>query len=482
MNNNESVLINGQIEKPKIRPIPIMASLLIGVFIGIFSQTSLNMGLSNIMDDFHVDASTVQWLTTGYILTIGVLVPISGVLYQWVTTRNLFIISLCFLMAGTIIAIFSFNFEFLLFARIIQAIGTGILLPLMMNVILVLFPTHKRGFVMGLMMLIVMGAPAIAPTIAGLLIEIHNWKGIFWFCIPLLTFSFIFGLIYMQNISNLTKPKVDIISIFFSTIGFGGIVFSFSSLGSIVGTWGKWVFILSLTIGILSLVIFSIRQFKLDAPMMDLRVFKFPMFALGAAIVFLVMSVNLSVSILMPMYLKEGLLLPAAIAGLIMLPGGVLNGVTALVFGRVFDRYGPKYIVRTGFLILIIMFFLFTTVKTTTGELTIILIHCCTLIGVALVFNPAQTNGLNQLPTKFQTDGTAVMQTMLHVAGAIGVALAISTMSTGQKAYLDNAKGPINIIAQSEVVAAGINAAFALSLFLSIIGFIISLFIKRVDV
>ena len=357
MKNNEAVVIKDNIEQPNINPIPIMASLLIGVFIGIFSQTSLNMGLTNIMEDFQVDASTVQWLTTGYILTIGLLVPISGILYQWVTTRNLFIISLCFLMAGTILAIFSNSFELLLLARIIQATGTGILLPLMMNVILVLFPPHKRGFVMGLMMLIIMGAPAIAPTIAGFLIETHNWKGIFWFCIPLLTFSFIFGLIYMQNISSITKPKVDILSIFLSTIGFGGIVFGFSSLGSVGGTWGQSVFILSLTIGVLSLVIFSIRQFKLEAPMMDLRVFKFPMFVIGAALVFLVMSVNLSVSILMPMYLKEGLLLSAAIAGLIMLPGGVLNGLTALAFGRVFDRYGPTYLVRTGFFILIIMFF-----------------------------------------------------------------------------------------------------------------------------
>jgi len=286
----------------------------------------------------------------------------------------------------------------------------------------------------------------------------------------------------MQNVSSITKPKVDILSILLSTIGFGGIVFSFSSLGSVVSTWGQSIFILSLTIGVFSLVIFSIRQFKLETPMMDLRVFRFPMFTIGAALVFLVMSVNLSVSILMPMYLKEGLLLSAAIAGLIMLPGGILNSLTALAFGRVFDRYGPRYLVRTGYFILIIMFFLLTTIKPTTAELTIILIHSCTLIGIALIFNPAQTNGLNQLPKQFQTDGTAVMQTIVHIAGAIGIALAISTMSSGQQRYQANVTDSTGVIAQSEVLSAGINAAFMLSLFLSIIGFIISLYIKKVDI
>ncbi|MFC4025451.1 DHA2 family efflux MFS transporter permease subunit [Oceanobacillus longus] len=456
-----------------------MVSLMIGVFTGIFNQTALNMALTGIMDDFQIHASNVQWVTTGYILTMGILVPISGLLYKSVPTKKLFTISLGFSFTGTLLAGFSINFEMLLLARIIQAVGPGILMPLMTNIILVLFPPNRRGMVMGLMMLVIAVAPALGPTISGLLIGSVGWKGIFWVSIPLLLISLILGLIYMRNISNITKPKVDILSILLSTIGFGGIVFGFSSAGSAVGSWGQPIVIIPLTIGILSLILFSFRQFKLASPMLNLRVFKYPMFTIGSVLVFLVMFVNLSISILMPMYLVESLLLSALTAGLVLLPGGVFNGVTSLIIGRIFDEVGPKFLVRIGFFILIIMFLLFSNITVNTSLLIIIIIHTGSMFGVALIMNPAQTNGLNQLPKQLYPDGAAVIGTLTQIAGAIGVAIAISTMVSGQEAYLGGNIEPINMTVQSEALAAGVRSGFKLSVIGAIIGFITSLFIRR---
>lgn len=423
------------IEQTKIRPIPIAVSLMIGAFIGLFSETALNMAFTNIMTDFQIDAHAVQWLTTGYLLVLGILVPVSALLLQWFTTRQLFNASLIFSIIGTIVAALSPNFELLLVARVIQAIGTGLLLPLMTNVILVIFPP--------------------------------------------LALTFVFGLVYMQNVSTITKPKIDILSIILSSIGFGGIVFGFSSAGEGAGSWGEPGVFIPIAIGAIALVLFAVRQLRMKQPMLNLRVFKFPMFSIGVLMVFLCMMLILSTSILLPMYLKGGLLLTAFAAGLVLLPGGIINGLMSPVTGRLFDKFGPKFLVIPGFIITTILSYLFTNVTTETPQTTIIIMHTCIFIGVAMIMMPAQTNGLNQLPRAYYPDGSAVMNTLQQIAGTIGTAVAVSIMVAGQASYVPSA-GTTNPMA--EALTSGVQNAFMLAFVASIIGLIASFFIKRVNV
>ncbi|MDH6671129.1 DHA2 family lincomycin resistance protein-like MFS transporter [Paenibacillus sp. LBL] len=467
------------IEQTKIRPIPIAVSLMIGAFIGLFSETALNMAFTNIMTDFQIDAHAVQWLTTGYLLVLGILVPVSALLLQWFTTRQLFNASLIFSIIGTIVAALSPNFELLLVARVIQAIGTGLLLPLMTNVILVIFPPHKRGSVMGLMGLVIMFAPAVGPTLSGFIVDRLGWQSIFWISLPLLALTFVFGLVYMQNVSTITKPKIDILSIILSSIGFGGIVFGFSSAGEGAGSWGEPGVFIPIAIGAIALVLFAVRQLRMKQPMLNLRVFKFPMFSIGVLMVFLCMMLILSTSILLPMYLKGGLLLTAFAAGLVLLPGGIINGLMSPVTGRLFDKFGPKFLVIPGFIITTILSYLFTNVTTETPQTTIIIMHTCIFIGVAMIMMPAQTNGLNQLPRAYYPDGSAVMNTLQQIAGAIGTAVAVSIMVAGQASYVPSA-GTTNPMA--EALTSGVQNAFMLAFVASIIGLIASFFIKRVNV
>lgn len=214
-----------------IKPIPILIAFLIAGFVGLFSETALNMALGNLMIEFNVVSSTVQWITTGYLLTMGILIPVSALLIQWFSTRQLFVASLLFSIAGAIVSGMAPIFEVLLLGRVIQAIGTGLLIPLMFNTILIIFPIHKRGTIMGLVGLVMMSAPAIGPATAGLIIEVLSWNWILWLLIPFLAFSLVYGMLFMQNVSELTKPKIDVLSIFLSTLGFGGIVYGFSIAG-----------------------------------------------------------------------------------------------------------------------------------------------------------------------------------------------------------------------------------------------------------
>jgi len=459
-----------------IKTTPILISFLIAGFIGLFSETALNMALGDLIQVFSISSSTVQWLTTGYLLTLGILVPVSGLLLQWFSTRQIFIVSLTFSIIGTLVAALAPSFEVLMFSRVIQAIGTGLLLPLMFNSILLIFPVDKRGATMGLIGLVIMFAPAVGPSISGLILEKLNWHWIFWVCLPFLILALVSGIVYMQNVSTITKPKIDLLSIILSSIGFGGIVYGFSSAGE--NGWGSTFVLTMIIIGLAALTLFSLRQLKMDKPMLDLRVLKYPMFTLGLLAVFICFSVIMSTMILLPLYLQTGLALTAFTAGLVLLPGGVLNGLMSPITGRIFDKFGPRGLVIPGFAIMLIMLWIMSNVTIETPVSMVIVMHSILFIGVSMVLMPAQTNGLNQLPKNLYPDGTALMNTVQQMSGAIGTAVAITIMSASQKRYMNNMTDLSDPSSIRASLTAGVQDSFIFTLIIAMVGLIISFFIK----
>ena len=329
---------------------------------------------------------------------------------------------------------------------------------------------------MGLMGLVIMFAPAIGPTVSGLIIENLNWNYIFWVSLPFFVIALLFGLKYMQNVSTITKPKIDVPSIILSTIGFGGIVYGFSIVGD--QGWRNAIVLSSIIVGLVALFLFAVRQFNMDKPMIDLRVFKYPMFTLGLITVFITFMVIMSSMILLPLYLQTGLALAAFSAGLVLLPGGVLNGFMSPITGRIFDKFGPRGLVIPGFIIMIAMLWTLTNVTTETTIIMVIVMHSLLMIGVSMVMMPAQTNGLNQLPKNLYPDGTALMNTLQQVSGAIGTTVAITIMSASQKNYMASVEDPFDPSTISGSLTAGVQDAFVFGLVLAIVGLIVSFFIK----
>ncbi|MDQ0111927.1 DHA2 family lincomycin resistance protein-like MFS transporter [Paenibacillus harenae] len=466
----------------KYKVLPIMISLLLSGFIGMFSETALNVALSDLIQVFQITPATVQWLTTGYLLTLGILVPISGLLLQWFTTRQLFIAAVSFSVLGTFIAAMAPSFEMLMTARVVQAIGTALLLPLMFNTILIIFPAEKRGAAMGVIGLVIMVAPAVGPTIAGLLIDKLSWHWIFWLSLPFLVIALIFGIFFMQNVSEITKPRIDLISILFSTLGFGGVVFGFSSAGEGEHGWGSTKVIVSMLIGIVALLIFAVRQLRMQQPMMNLRAFKKPMFVVGTLMVFICMMVILSSMLVLPMFLISGLGLSALTAGLVMLPGGLINGIMSPIMGGLFDKFGPKWLVIPGLVIVAAVLWFFSGITTASTLALVIVLHSCLMVGISMVWMPAQTNGLNQLPRELYPDGTAIMNTLQQVAGAIGTALAVSIMTAGSTKFMEGAENPLDPANAPLALTAGIQNAFIFAMVVAIIGLVVAFFIKRVKV
>lgn len=459
----------------------IITPLLMCAFVGILSENALNIALSTLMESFKISASTAQWLTTGFLLVLGILSPINGILLQKFTTRQLFITALISSITGTLLAAIGTNFEVLMTARIFQAIGIGILMPLVYTTVLYIYPQEKRGSAMGLVGLVYMFAPALGPSIAGLIIHYLSWHYIFWFPLPFLIIGFIFGLKYIENIGQTSKVKIDFLSTILSTIGFGGIVYGFSKAGEGNIGWAGTPVLLTISIGVIALIVFVIRQLSIEQPLLNLKVFKYPMYVVGVFVAVACMMIFMSTMIVLPMYLqnKNGLNYSTLIAGLMLLPGSAINGILSPQMGKLYDKYGPRVLVIPGLILMSTMLFLFSYISITTSVVFIVLLHIGLMVGSSMVSMPSQTNGINQLPQELYTHGTAVMNTIQQIGGALGTSISISILTNGMKNYLSHSTMPTLSNELIKAMATGSHNVFMYSMTIALLGLVVASFIKN---
>lgn len=451
---------------------PIMAALLVAGFVGLFSETALNIALGDLGELFRANTTTIQWLATGYFLTLGILVPVTGILMQKFTTRQMFITSISLSIIGTVIAASAPAFSLLLTGRVIQAAGLAINLPLTQNVIFTIFPPNKRGGAMGVMGLVMLAGPALGPTLAGLILDTLSWNWIFWVTLPFLLFSLVFGIIYLRNVNEVRKVSIDVLSVVLSTIGFGGIVYGFSVSGEL--GWTSMTVLGTILTGLAALVLFSIRQTRMESPMLNLKAFKYPLFVLGVFMSFITFFNMLSLLVILPMYLQIALAVAAFTTGLALLPGSLLNCILAPVIGRLFDKYGPRAVITPGTLLVALGYLLYSQYGTDTALWMIVVTHIIMMLGIGMVLAAVQTNTLNSLPKQYYPDGIALTQTVQQVAGAIGIAVMISVLSARQSSYLATAGSEL-----TEAVASGTSMVFMIGLTLAVINVILSLFIRK---
>ncbi len=441
-----------------------MVSMLVGAFVGMFSETSLNIALPSLMASLGITTATAQWLVTGYMLVIGVVLPLNSLITKWFTTRQVVIFGLSDFLVGAIIAALAPSFPILLFGRMIQGIATGLILPLMFTVAMQVFSPAKIGAAMGACAMVIMFAPAIGPTLTGLILAKLSWHWIFWAFVPFLVIALIFALISLENVGQLTKPKIDVLSILTSVVGFASVVTAVSFASS--HGWGSPLVLGLLLFGIIVLAAYAYRQVHIDAPILNLKIFAIPAFRAGALMVMLDFGIILSAMYILPMYMQKGLLLPVAMTGIIMLPGGVVNALVSAVSGRLFDNFGAKWLTRLGFLIAIIGSIMLLTTGAHTAVMFVIAAHIILMIGCPLAMSPAQTHALNALAGPTSGDGSTIMNTMQQIVGAISTALATSLLGIGQAASHLGAQGAFT---------AGVHVAIYLPLALAVIALIIAL-------
>ncbi|OWR32811.1 MFS transporter [Saccharibacillus sp. O23] len=454
--------------------------MILGAFLATLNQTIMSVATPELMKDFAITAATAQWLTTGYLLVNGVLIPITAYLMQKFSTRQLFQASMIIFLAGTIVAALASGFPVLLTGRLIQAAGAGIIMPLLTNVILALFPPEKRGSAMGLVGLAIIVAPAIGPTLAGYVLENYSWETMFYAMIPLAVLVIVLGFVYLRNVGERLNVRFDGISVILSTIGFGALLYGFSRAGSL--GWSSGEVLTMIALGVVGLAVFSWRQLRMQSPLLDLRAFKFSMFSLTTVISIAVTMIMYADMMLLPLYLQNARGYTAIESGLLLLPGALLMGLLMPVTGRLFDKFGAKWLTLIGMAIVIGTTLGFINLTDSTSYTYLVLMSTARRIGMAFMMMPLQTAGLNQLPQRLNAHGTAISNTIRQVAGAIGTSLLITVMSDRAKSHaaemMTNGTDPSQIATQAQI--AGINDAYLVIVGIGIVGLILSFFIRKV--
>lgn len=471
---------------------PIIAAILIGAFVALLNQTLMNVALPQMMNDLHVGATTIQWLSTGFMLVNGVLIPLSAYLVARFTTRKLFLTAMLLFCVGTVICGIGSSFEMVLVGRLVQAAGAGVLMPLMNVIFLTIFPIEKRGQAMGMMGIAMIFAPAIGPTLSGWIIESNSWHVLFWLILPLGLIATIIGAFSMKNVLPNSKVKLDTLSVILSTLGFGGILYGFSEAGS--NGWGAAAVIISLIVGVVTLGLFVWRQLVSDKPMIEFRVFKYSMFSLSTVISVVVTMAMYAAMILLPIYLQQIRGFSPLKSGLLLMPGSILMGIMSPVTGIIFDKIGARWLAVIGLIITTVTTWQFSDLSVTTSYTHLILLYTARMFGMSMVMMPIQTAGLNQLPAKLNAHGAAMSNTLRTIAGAVGTALLVTIMTNKTKSHVTdlfvsngiNPQDPANAQAVADLTKQatvyGIDQAFVVATWITVLALLLAFFLKKVKV
>nr|WP_269668105.1 MDR family MFS transporter [Staphylococcus gallinarum] len=435
--------------------------LLSGAFITILNQTLLGTALPPIMKDLQVSESTVQWLQSIFMLVNGIMIPITAFLIERFTSRQLFLTAMIIFAAGTLLCAVGPEFTTLLIGRVLQAAGAGIMMPLMQTILFLLFPVEKRGTAMGLFGLVIAFAPAIGPTLSGVLVEHLSWRSVFYVVLPIAIIIIITSFFLLKNVTETTHPKLDIASVILSTLGFGGLLYSFSSVGE--AGWASIQFLLPLIIGIIALVIFIRRQLKLKEPMLEFRVFNYGIYTLGTVLSMFVFGVLIATNIILPLYMQNMLQFSALESGLVLLPGAILMGIMNPVTGYLFDRFGGKWLARLGLIVLVGSTIPFTLLTAHTSFTYLAIGNALRMLSISMVMMPMTTLAINQLPNNLIAHGTAMNNTFRQMAGAIGTAVFVTLMS-------------VTAIPKSGItgIIHGVNVTFTVAAAISVVALLLS--------
>jgi DHA2 family lincomycin resistance protein-like MFS transporter len=457
----------------------IIFTMLIACFVVILNETIMNVALPKLMVELSVSASTIQWLATGFMLVMAILIPTTGFLINRFSTRALFITAMGTFSLGTLLCGLAPNFVFLLGGRILQASGTAIMLPLLTTTILALIPPERRGSMMGTMSIVISVAPAIGPTISGIIIQSLSWRYMFFFVLPITLLILGYGYFKLQNINEAKATALDKFSIVLAAMGFGGIVYGFSSVGEGGGSFANTHTLIPLTIGFMSLALFVWRQFTLKDPLLDLRALRYPMFALSVVIMMISMMALFSTAILLPIYLQNVRGMEPLETGLFLLPGGIINGLASPIVGRLFDRFGPRFLVPIGTTLMTVTIWSLTQITAETSTILLLLAHVLFSLGLAMLFTPVFTTGMNQLPRHLHAHGSAIASTLQQVSGAIGTALLVAIMSNGVVSYLSQVSVEVTAEVQRSAQISGLHSAFWIATVIALAAFVCSLFLRR---
>jgi DHA2 family lincomycin resistance protein-like MFS transporter len=450
--------------------------LIVSAFTVILNETIMGVAIPHLMDDLGITAVDAQWLTAAFLLTMAIVIPITGYLLTRFPTRPLYIVAMSLFVAGTALAAAAPGFEVLLLARVIQASGTAVMLPLLMTTVITLVPEHERGKRMGTIGLVISVAPALGPTISGIILNFLPWQFLFIFVLPVAVTVLIFGIVKMRTTNEPRRTPLDLLSIPLAAIGFGALVFGLSQIGE-SAEGGVATAAGSVALGVIVTALFAWRQIVLqrrDIALLDLRVFRERTFTLATAMFIVAMIALFGTIILIPIFTQSVLGLSVLTTGLMLLPGGLLMGIMARPVGRAYDRIGPRPLLVPGMALVAAALWIFALTLSPQTEIWMVLAcHVTLSAGLALIFTPLFTASLGALPRHLYSHGSATISTLQQVAAAAGTALFVSTMSAVALTQADAGAS------ETDAQATGIRVAFLVGAILATSGIGLAAMVRK---
>lgn len=400
-----------------------VAVLLAGTLLAVLNITLLSPALPHIMSDMQVDATTVQWLTSGYALVEACIIPMNAYLVGRFSTRKLFIGGITWFAIGSAIAGLAPSFPFLLIGRVFQAMATGIVMPMVFTLIILLFPREKRGSAMGVIGLIIAFAPAIGPSLSGVLVDSVGWRMLFAIVTALAILVVVFSAVSLKNLTEFDRVHFDAPSVL---LMFPGMLCLLYGLSSFTSADNLILSIALSLVGVIFLALFIRRQLKLETPMLQIRVLKTRKFRTTVILIALLQAALVGSGVVMPIYVQQVLGGSATTSGIIMLPGALIGAAMGFAAGRLFDRHGVRGLAIAGALIITAGGITLTTYQIDTTFVEVCLVYSVMEIGIQCLVTPLNTWGVNSLDNKVIQHGNSLSSTINQVGGSFGTAIIVS--------------------------------------------------------
>lgn len=444
--------------------------LVLATFVVILNETIMINAIPRLMTDLNVTEQAAQWLSTAFMLTMAAVIPVTGWFLQRVTTRRAYATAMGVFLLGTALATVAPVFEVLLLARIVQASGTAVMMPLLMTTLMTVVPERDRGRVMGNVTMAISVAPAMGPAVSGLILQLGSWRLLFAAVLPIAAVITWRGLARLENVGEPQPGTIDWFSVGAAAVGFGSLVYGLSRFG----TGGAAVPAAIVLAGLAAIAVFAVRQLRLqrrDVPLMDLRVLRHPTYALSLVVMSLGFMAMLGAMILLPIYLQNLRGLSPLETGLLMMPGGLAMGLLGPTVGRLFDRFGGRKLIIPGAMGIVLALAGYTQISMTMPYWQVLGLHALLMVSLAVTFTPVFTLGLGALPPHLYSHGSSMLGTLQQVAAALGTALVVTVMAGRAETRI--AEGVAQTLARLDGMRLAFVIAAALSLVTVAIAFLL---------
>ncbi len=453
-----------------------LAIMTFGAFIGALCQALVVPALPAIISDLGVDAARGQWMVTLYLLVTGVMIPVTGFLIDKLSARALFVAAMVVMGIGFALTGFATSYPVILGGRVLQAMSTGVLMPLITYVAMLSFPKQRRGEIMGYVGLVIAMAPALGPSVGGFATTYFGWQWVFRILMPVAFIAAFGAWIYVKDVGTRRNPKLDIPSLIMSVAGFSLVLYGLSIAGT--EGWTSPVTLGSAFGGLAILTVFTSRQLRMDQPFLDLRTLKNRSFAVSVILVTVVNSAMISGSVLIPIYVQDVMGYTPFEVGLLVLPGAILMGFLNPVAGKLFDKVGARPLALGGLALLLVGTVTYMFSNPEWPFWLISSMYVFRMAGITFIMMPISTWGFNALPDTVMSHASSLNNTARQVAGSLGTALHITVLLMVVAAMGVAPDQPLSSVPDAALT--GIHVAFAVSSVITIAAFVVAfIFVKE---